>query len=212
MLKISTLNDKFVINHDDKTTVIPFSDFISFTFFKYADGKTYESDVNFVSKKQLDGFDILAYDKGKFFHQFYSSSKKNPFENKSTNESNPFTNINHPTLLVIKLGEENEDDFVHYINLDYLTCFDIMFDTNKTDAGVLFKVKLNDGLDVETEPFELKTYIDLYVGNRILMVETERFITALENIQNPSKQGKILDILDIIKQKLNVNNSVQVLK
>lgn len=208
MLKISTLNDKFVINHDDKTTVIPFSDFISFTFFKHANEKTYESDVNFVSEKQLDGFDILAYDKGKFVHQFYSSSKKNPFENKSTNESNPFINIKHPELLIVQLGENNE--LVHYINLDYLTCFDIMFDTNKTDGGVLFKVKLDNGLDVETEPFELKTYIDLYIGNRILMVETERFIKALQNIQNPSQ--KALDILDIIKQKLNVNNSVQVLK
>ena len=209
MLKISTLNDKFVINHDDKTTVISFSDFISFTFFKYSEKNTYESDVNFVSEKQLDGFDILAYDKGKFFHQFYSISKKNPFENKSTNESNPFININHPELLIVQLGE-NDNDFVHYINLDYLTCFDIMFDTNKTDGGVLFKVKLDDGLDVETEPFELKTYIDLYIGNRIVMVETERFIKALQNIQNPSK--KALDILDIIKQKLNVNNSVQVLQ
>ena len=205
MLKISTLQDKFVINHNDKTTVIPFSDFISFTFFKYTDEKTYESDVNFVSEKQLDGFDILAYDKGKFVHQFYSSSKKNPFANKS----NPFININHPELLIVQLGE-NDNDFVHYINLDYLTCFDIMFDTNKTDGGVLFKVKCNDGLDVETEPFELKTYIDLYIGNRIVMVETEPFIKALQNIQNPSK--KALDILDIIKQKLNVNNSVQVLK
>ena len=44
------------------------------------------------------------------------------------------------------------------------------------------------------------------------MVETERFIKALQNIQNTIKQGKVLDILDIIKQKLNVNNSVQVLK
>lgn len=209
MLKISTLNNKFVINHDDKTTVIPYSDFISFTFFKYSEEKTYESDVNFVSEKQLDGFDILAYDKGKFVHQFYSISKKNPFENKSTNESNPFININHPELLIVQLGE-NDNDFVHYINLDYLTCFDIMFDTNKTDGGVLFKVKLDDGLDVEAEPFELKTYIDLYIGNRIVMVETERFIKALQNIQNPSK--KALDILDIIKQKLNVNNSVQVLQ
>lgn len=204
MLKISTLNDKFVINHDDKTTVILFSDFISFTFFKYTDeypsNTTYDSDICFVAEEQLDGFDILAYDKGKFFHQFYSSS---------TNESNPFININHPELLIVQLGE-NDNDFVHYINLDYLTCFDIMFDTNKTDGGVLFKVKLDNGLDVETEPFELKTYIDLYIGNRILMVETERFIKALQNIQNPSK--KALDILDIIKQKLNVNNSVQVLK
>ena len=208
MLKISTLQDKFVINHNDKTTVIPFSDFISFTFFKHTDEKTYESDVNFVSEKQLDGFDILAYDKGKFVHEFYSSSKKNPFENKSTNESNPFININHPELLIVQLGENNE--LVHYINLDYLTCFDIMFDTNKTDGGVLFKVKLDNGLDVETEPFELKTYIDLYIGNRIVMVETEPFIKALQNIQNPSK--KALDILDIVKQKLNVNNSVQVLK
>ena len=208
MLKISTLNDKFVINHDDKTTVIPFSDFISFTFFKDSDTKSYEADVNFVSEKQLAGFDILAYDKGKFFHEFYSSSKKNPFKNKSTTESNSFININHPELLVVQLGENNE--LVHYINLDYLTCFDIMFDTNKTDGGVLFKVKLDDGLDVETEPFELKTYIDLYLGNRIVMVETERFIKALQNIQNPSK--KALDILDIIKQKLNTNNSVQVLK
>ena len=208
MLKISTLQDKFVINHNDKTTVIPFSDFISFTFFKHTDEKTYESDVNFVSEKQLDGFDILAYDKGKFVHEFYSSSKKNPFENKSTNESNPFININHPELLIVQLGENNE--LVHYINLDYLTCFDIMFDTNKTDGGVLFKVKLDNGLDVETESFELKTYIDLYIGNRIVMVETEPFIKALQNIQNPSK--KALDILDIVKQKLNVNNSVQVLK
>ena len=121
MLKISTLNNKFVINHDDKTTVIPYSDFISFTFFKYSEEKTYESDVNFVSEKQLDGFDILTYDKGKFVHEFYSISKKNPFENKSTNESNPFININHPELLVVQLGENNE--LVHYINLDYLTCF-----------------------------------------------------------------------------------------
>lgn len=209
MLKISTLNDKIVINHNNKTTVIPFSDFISFTFFKYTDeypsNTTYDSDICFVAKEQLDGFDILAYDKGKFFHQFYSSSPKNTFGKQSMIE---LANINHPELLVVQLGEKNE--LIHYINLDYLTCFDIMFDTNKTDGGVLFKVKLDDGLDVETEPFELKTYIDLYIGNRIVMVETEPFIKALQNIQNPSK--KALDILDIIKQKLNVNNSVQVLK
>ena len=69
MLKISTLNDKFVINHDNKTTVIPSSDFISFTYFKDLD-QTYESDVNFVAEKQLDGFDILAYDKGICFHLY----------------------------------------------------------------------------------------------------------------------------------------------
>ena len=87
-----------------------------------------------------------------------------------------------------------------------------MFDNKKTASSALFKVKLDGDLNVETKPFELKTYIDLYVGNRILMVETECFIKTLQNIQNPSKQGKVLDILDIIKQKLNVNNSVQVLK
>lgn len=209
MLKISTLNDKFVINHDNKTTVIPSSDFISFTYFKDLD-QTYESDVNFVAEKQLDGFDILAYDKGKFFHQFYSCSKKNPFKNKSTTESNPFTNINHPTLLTVQLGK-NDNDFVHYINLDYLTSFDIMFDNKKTASSALFKVKLDGDLNVETKPFKLKTYIDLYVGNRILMVETERFIKALQNIKNPSKQSKVLNILDFL-QKTLVNNNVQILK
>ena len=213
MLKISTLNgkDKFVINHDSNTTVIPFSDLISFTFFKHQNRQIYESEVNFVAEEKLDGF-IASPKKHnrKFINNFYSISKKNPFENKVTTDSNPFTNINNPTFIEVQALKDN-NGFIHYINLDYFTGFDIVFDNHKADSAVLFKVKLDDDFSVETKPFELKTYIDLYIGDQILKVETECFVTALQNIKNPSQQSKILNTLEFI-QKTLVNNNVQILK
>lgn len=209
MLKISTIKDKFVINHDDKTTVIPFSDFISFALFQYSDGKTYKSEVNFISEKKLNNFFVSnnRYN-GKFINNFYSFSNKNPFKNKTTIESNPFTTIDNPTFIEVQV-RKNCNDFTHYINLNYFTGFDIVFDNHETDSAVLFKIKLNDNLSVETKPFELKTCINLYVGDQVLCVETECFVMALQNIKNPSQ--KVLDILDFI-QKTLVNNNVQVLK
>lgn len=209
MLKISTLKDKFVINHDDKTTVIPFSDLISFTFFKHQDRQMYESEVNFVAEEKLDGFIVSSNQyNGKVINNFYSMSKKNPFENKTVTESNPFTHIDNPTFIEVQ-ARKDSNWFIHYINLDYFTGFDIVadFDKNPKDSD-LFKVKLDEDLKIESKSLLLKTYIILYVGDQKLKVDTECFVKALENIKNPSK--KVLDILGFIKKTL-VNN-VQVLK
>ena len=209
MLKISTLKDTFVINHDSNTTVIPFSDLISFTFFKHQDRQMYESEVNFVAEEKLDGF-IVSPEKhnGKFINNFYSISKKNPFEHKTATESNPFTHIDNPTFIEVQ-ARKDSNWFIHYINLDYFTGFDIVadFDKNPKDSD-LFKVKLDEALKIESKTLELETYIVLYVGDQKLKVDTECFVKALENIKNPSK--KVLDILGFIKKTL-VNN-VQVLK
>jgi len=70
-------------------------------------------------------------------------------------------------------------------------------------------VKLDDTLEIESKTLELETYIVLYVGDQKLQVDTECFVNALENIQNPSQ--KVLDILEFIKRKLN-NNNIRVLK
>ncbi len=209
MLKISTLKDKFVINHNDKTTVIPFSDFISFTFFKHQDRQMYESEVNFVAEEKLNGFIVSREQyKGKFINNFYSISQKNPFKNKTTTKSNPFTHIDNPTFIEVQ-ARKDSNWFIHYINLDYFTGFDIVadFDKNPKDSD-LFKVKLDEALKIESKTLELETYIVLYVGDQKLQVDTECFVNALENIQNPSQ--KVLDILGFIKKTL-VNN-VQVLK
>lgn len=209
MLKISTLKDKFVINHDDKTTVIPFSDLISFTFFKHQDRQMYESEVNFVAEEKLNGFIVSREQyKGKFINNFYSISQKNPFKNKTTTKSNPFTHIDDPTFIEVQ-ARKDSNWFIHYINLDYFTGFDIVadFDKKPKDSD-LFKVKLDEALKIESKTLELETYIVLYVGDQKLQVDTECFVNALENIQNPSQ--KVLDILGFIKKTL-VNN-VQVLK
>ena len=209
MLKISTLKDKFVINHNSNTTVIPFSDLISFTFFKHQDRQMYESEVNFVAEEKLNGFIVSPEQyKGKFINNFYSISQKNPFKNKNTTESNPFTHIDNPTFIEVQ-SRKDSNWFIHYINLDYFTGFDIVadFDKNPKDSD-LFKVKLDEALKIESKTLELETYIVLYVGDQKLKVDTECFVKALENIKNPSK--KVLDILGFIKKTL-VNN-VQVLK
>lgn len=209
MLKISTLKDKFVINHDDKTTVIPFSDLISFTFFKHQDRQMYESEVNFVAEEKLDGFIVSSNQyNGKVINNFYSMSKKNPFENKTATESNPFTHIDNPTFIEVQ-ARKDSNWFIHYINLDYFTGFNIVADLdNSTTDSDLFIVKLDEALKIESKTLELETYIVLYVGDQKLKVDTECFVKALENIKNPSK--KVLDILGFIKKTL-VNN-VQVLK
>lgn len=210
MLKISTLKDKFVINHNSNTTVIPFSELISFTFFQHQDQKIYESEVNFVAEEKLDGF-IVSPEKhnGKFINNFYSISKKNPFEHKTATESNPFTTIDNPAFIEVQ-ARKDSNWFIHYINLDYFTGFDIVadFDKNPKDSD-LFKVKLDEALKIESKTLELETYIVLYVGDQKLKVDTECFVKALENIKNPSK--KVLDILGFIKKTL-VNNNVAVLK
>ena len=169
----------------------------------------YESEVNFVAEEKLDGF-IVSPEKhnGKFINNFYSISKKNPFEHKTATESNPFTHIDNPTFIEVQ-ARKDSNWFIHYINLDYFTGFDIVadFDKNPKDSD-LFKVKLDEALKIESKTLELETYIVLYVGDQKLKVDTECFVKALENIKNPSK--KVLDILGFIKKTL-VNN-VQVLK
>ena len=182
---------------------------ISFTFFKHQDQKIYESEVNFVSEEKLDGF-IVSPEKhnGKFINNFYSISKKNPFEHKTATESNPFTHIDNPTFIEVQ-ARKDSNWFIHYINLDYFTGFNIVADLdNSTTDSDLFIVKLDEALKIESKTLELETYIVLYVGDQKLKVDTECFVKALENIKNPSK--KVLDILGFIKKTL-VNN-VQVLK
>lgn len=238
MLKISTLNDKFIINHDNKTTTIPTSNLVSFTLFQYTTQKKYEAEVNFISDEKIDGFTIspnqYSYannEKLAWMHNFYSFSTKHPFEIKHSIEQNPFVNINdnsfadsvavskdesnHPTFIEVQVHKEHSH-FIHYINLDYLTSFDIgvMLDTDN-DSDILFKVHVaqkNGTLDVQKQPLALKTFIDLYVGDQILNVETECFVNALQNIkpQLSSKQSKaehwINEVLDFIKQTLENYN------
>ena len=220
MLKISTLNDKFIINHDNKTTAVPASNLVSFTLFQYTTQKKYEAEVNFISDEKIDGFTInpnqyrhAHNEKLAWMHNFYSFSTKHPFENKNSIEQNPFVNNNgevdshYPTFIEVQVHKEHSN-LIHYINLDYLTSFDIgvMLDTNN-ESDILFKVHVaqkNGTLDVQKQPLALRTFIDLYVGDQILNVETECFVNALQNITNPSKQSKALiaKTLDFIKQTL----------
>ena len=232
MLKISTLNDKFIINHDNKTTAVPSSNLVSFTLFQYTTQKKYEAEVNFISDEKIDGFTISPNQyshNGKlaWMHNFYSFSTKHPFEIKHSIEQNPFVNNNgnsfadsiavsedessRPTFIEIQVHKEHST-LIHYINLDYLTSFDIgvMLDTN-IDLDILFKVHVsqkNETLDVQKQTLALRTFIDLYVGDQILNVETECFVNALQNIklQLSNKQSKvehwINEVLDFIKQTL----------
>ena len=227
MLKISILNDKFIINHDNKTTAVPASNLVSFTLFQYTTQKKYEAEVNFISDEKIDGFTInpnqyrhAHNEKLAWMHNFYSFSTKHPFENKNSIEQNPFVNNNgevdsldshYPTFIEVQVHKEHSN-LIHYINLDYLTSFDIgvMLDTNN-ESDILFKVHVaqkNGTLDVQKQPLALRTFIDLYVGDQILNVETECFVNALQNIklQLSSKQSKvehwINEILDFIKQTL----------
>lgn len=228
MLKISTLNDKFIINHDNKTTAIPASNLVSFTLFQYTTQKKYEAEVNFISDEKIDGFTIstnqYSYannEKLAWMHNFYSFSTKHPFENKNSIEQNPFVNNNvndeadshHPAFIAVQVHKEHSN-LIHYINLDYLSVasFDIgvMLDTDN-DSDILFKVHVaqkKGTLDVQKQPLVLRTFIDLYVGDQILNVETECFVNALQNIklQLSSKQSKaehwINEVLNFIKQTL----------
>ena len=196
MFEISILKDKLVINQDDKKTSIPISNLVYLDFYKNPYGESYKIDGLFLSEERLDGFDsyFKKYN-GKIVHIF----------SEVLLEHNPFTHVQNPTFISLH-QEDNPNDIVKYINLDYLTGFNIFLDTRKMEEDKLFEVTLDGNFSVKTQSLEPITYVGLLVINddESICISTQSFINALKNIQNPSQ--KVLDILDFIQQNLQVES------
>ena len=206
MFEISILKDEFVINQDDKKTSIPISNLVYLDFYKNPYGEFYKIDGLFLSEDRLDGFDsYLKKYNGKIVHIFSEVLGKYPFENRNILEHNPFTHVQNPTFISLH-QEDNPNDIVKYINLDYLTGFNIFLVSRKMEEDKLFEVTLDDNLNVKTQSLEPITYVGLLVINddESICISTQSFINALKNIQNPSQ--KVLDILDFIQRKLQVES------
>ena len=220
MFKISILKDEFLINQDDKKTSIPISNLVSLYLFKNKHGEFYEIECVFISEELLDGFDhCLKKYNGKTIHFFSGILDKYPFKNRNLSEFNPFADVQNSTFISLH-QEYKPNNSAQYVNLDYVTGFNIVLDTMKMKDNRLLEVTLDDHFNViKTQSLEPITYVGLSVINdESVFASTKSFINALENIQLQlsSKQSKadhwIAEALDIIKQKLNVHNSIQVLK
>ena len=201
MFEISVFKDEFVINQDGKKTNIPFSNLVSLDFFKHKYGEVYEITGNFISKERVDGFDSYSkkYNE-KVVHIFGGILEKYPFKNKNLSEHNPFAHVQNPIFISLN-PEYKPDNSAQYINLDYLTGFNIVLDTRKIKDNKLFEVTLDENLNVKTQSLEPITYIGLSVINdESVFASTQSFINALKNIKNTSQ--KVLDILNFIQQKL----------
>lgn len=195
--KLSLSKDNLVISHNNTSTTILWDNLMHFTFFENPFHNIYSFEIQFLNKERLDEFNIETNQPNENLalpHSFYKVFKQNPLHQESKTF---FANIHHPNLIMINL-QDNGKNFYHCINLNHLTGFDIFVDHNRS---CLFKVKLDKNFDVETLPLKLETYVVLYVGNSKIHVPTQSFINALKNIQNPSQQ--VLDVLDLIQQKLN---------
>ena len=195
--KLSLSKDNLVISHNNTSTTILWDNLMHFTFFENPFHNIYSFEIQFLNKERLDEFNIETNQPNENLalpHSFYKVFKQNPLHQESKTF---FANIHHPNLIMINL-QDNGKNFYHCINLNHLTGFDIFVDHNRS---CLFKVKLDKNFDVETLPLKLETYIVLYVGNSQIHVPTQDFISALKNTKNPNQ--KVLDIVDLIQQKLN---------
>lgn len=201
MFEISVLKDEFLINQDDKKTSIPISNLVSLYLFKNKHSEFYEIECVFISEECLDGFDhCLKKHNGKTIHFFSGILDKYPFKNRNLSEFNPFADVQNSTFISLN-PEYKPDNSAQYINLDYLTGFNIVLDTRKIKDNRLFEVTLDENLNVKTQSLEPITYIGLSVINdESVFASTQSFINALKNIKNPSQ--KVLDILNFIQQKL----------
>lgn len=201
MFEISILKNKFVINQDGKKTSITLSNLVYLDFHKNQYGEFYEIYGFFLSEERLDGFDSYSkkYNE-KIIHIFSGILDKYPFENRNLSEHNPFANAQNPIFISLN-QEDKPDDIVKYINLNYLTGFNIILDTRQIKDNRLFEVTLSDNLNVQTQslvPATL-TYVGLSVINdESVFASTQSFINALKNIkiQLSSRQGKATHWID----------------
>ena len=212
MFKISILKDEFVINQDSKKTSITLSNLIYLDFHKNQYGEFYEIYGFFLSEERLDGFDHYSkkYNE-KIIHIFSGILDEYPFENRNISEHNPFANVQNQTFISLH-QEYKPNNSAQYINLDYLTGFNIILDTRQIKDNRLFEVTLSDNLNVQTQSLVPITYVGLSVINdESVFASTQSFINALKNIklQLSSRQGKathwIDEALDFIQQKLNTS-------
>lgn len=212
MFKISILKDEFVINQDGKKTSIPLSNLIYLDFHKNQYGEFYEIYGFFLSEERLDGFDRYSkkYNE-KIVHIFSGILDKYPFENRNLSEHNPFTFSNAQNPIFISLNQEDKpDDIVKYINLDYVTSFNIFLDKRKMKEDKLFEVTLDGNFNVKTQSLKLITYVVLSLMNdendESVSTSTQSFINALKNIklQLSSQQSKathwIEETLDLLER------------
>ena len=223
MFKISILKDEFVINQDGKKTNIPLSNLVYLDFHKNQYGEFYEIFGFFLSEERLDDFDsyFKKYN-GKIVHIFSGILDKYPFENRNLSEHNPFTFSNIQNPIFISLNQEDKpNDIVKYINLDYVTSFNIFLDKRKMKEDKLFEVTLDGSFNVvktQTQSLKPMTYVVLSLMNdendESVSTSTQSFINALKNIklQLSSQKSKALELLDFIQQKLNELNNMFLMK
>ena len=221
MFKISILKDEFVINQDGKKTSIPLSNLVYLDFHKNQYGEFYEVYGFFLSEKRLDDFDsyFKKYN-GKIVHIFSGILDKYPFENRNLSEHNPFTFSNIQNPIFISLNQEDKpNDIVKYINLDYVTSFNIFLDKRKMKEDKLFEVTLDGSLNVvktQTQSLKPMTYVVLSLMNdendESVSTSTQSFINSLENIkiQLSSQQSKVTHwidkTLDLLERQLAFAN------
>ena len=223
MFEICISKDEFVINQDGKKTNIPLSNLVYLDFHKNQYGEFYEIFGFFLSEERLDGFDsyFKKYN-GKIVHIFSGILDKYPFKNRNLSEHNPFTfsNIQNPIFLSLN-QEDKPNDIVKYINLDYVTSFNIFLDKRKMKEDKLFEVTFDGNFNVvktQTQSLKPMTYVVLSLMNdendESVSTSTQSFINALKNIkpQLSSQKSKALELLDFIQQKLNELNNMFLMK
>ena len=212
MFEISILKDEFLINQDGKNTSIPLSNLVYLDFHKNQYGDFYEIYGFFLSEERLDGFDrYLKKYNGKIVHIFSGILDKYPFENRNLSEFNPFANVQNPIFISLN-QEDKPNDIVKYINLDYVTSFNIFLDKRKMKEDKLFEVTLDGNFNVvktQTQSLKPMTYVVLLLMNdESVSTSTQSFINALKNInpQLSSQQSKtkywIDEALDFLQQQL----------
>ena len=210
MFEISILKDEFLINQDDKKTSIPISNLVSLYLFKNKHGEFYEIECVFISEERLDGFDhCLKKYNGKTIHFFSGILDKYPFKNRNLSEFNPFADVQNSTFISLH-QEYKPNNSAQYVNLDYVTGFNIVLDTRQIKDNRLFEVTLSDNLNVQTQSLVPITYVGLSVINdESVFASTQSFINALKNIklQLSSQQGKathwIDEALDLLERQLS---------
>ena len=212
MFEISILKDEFVINQDGKKTSIPLSNLVYLNFHKNQYGEFYEVYGFFLSEERLDGFDHYSKKyNGKIVHIFSGILDKYPFENRNLSEFNPFANVQKPIFISLN-QEDKPNDIVKYINLDYVTSFNIFLDKRKMKEDKLFEVTLDGNFNIKTQSLKPMTYVVLSLMNdendESVSTSTQSFINALKNIkpQLSSQQSKtkywIDEALDFLQQQL----------
>lgn len=212
MFEISILKDEFLINQDDKKTSIPISNLVSLYLFKNKHGEFYEIECVFISEERLDGFDhCLKKYNGKTIHFFSGILDKYPFKNRNLSEFNPFADVQISTFISLH-QEYKPNNSAQYVNLDYVTSFNIFLDKRKMKEDKLFEVTLDGNFNVvktQTQSLKPMTYVVLLLMNdESVSTSTQSFINALKNInpQLSSQQSKtkywIDEALDFLQQQL----------